>query len=326
MSSLANLPYGEILDYWFEKLQNKPYRNRFLLTKAIEVLSFKNKSNNGVVRDKKINIESLLNLQSTCNLVPEKPITAIVIPAYIRNEFDVFCLKRLINTLQNQTVKPDHIIVVDDNSPIAYTIDSNIELLMLDKNHGPARARNMGMDIALSLNNDVILFTDVDCIPAINWVEEMVRAFHAKPSCNLVSGNTKSHNKTWLGLYHEINGTLNGRVFKKQNNLLYGPTCNLSISRRVAELLRFNEDFPNAAGEDIEFCFRALHSNFKIAFCEKAIINHDFGYGKNPYHNLKKFCRQFSRYGMGERVLLQKIPDYYSYFNQTNEISARKSA
>ena len=41
MSSLSNLPYGKILDYWYEKIAGKSYRFKFIITKIFEVYTFK---------------------------------------------------------------------------------------------------------------------------------------------------------------------------------------------------------------------------------------------------------------------------------------------
>ena len=44
MSSLSNLPYGKILDYWFVKLKGSPYRFKFIITKTVEIFAFKGQS------------------------------------------------------------------------------------------------------------------------------------------------------------------------------------------------------------------------------------------------------------------------------------------
>jgi len=56
------------------------------------------------------------------------------------------------------------------------------------------------------------------------------------------------------GRFHDVFGTLNGRMFT-DGSLLYGCTCNMSVSFTACPL-RFDEDFRTAAFEDVDFCYR----------------------------------------------------------------------
>jgi hypothetical protein len=56
------------------------------------------------------------------------------------------------------------------------------------------------------------------------------------------------------GQFHDVFGTLNGRMFR-DGSLLYGCTCNLSVSL-AAVPLRIDESFLTAAFEDVDFCYR----------------------------------------------------------------------
>ena len=324
MSSLSNLPYGSILDYWYEKLKNNKHKHKFILTKILEIYSFskeKQELNNLISSEGKIIKSKLKNNIKSC------PKVSVIIPTYIRTEFDQKCLTRLIEILLNQTSKIENILIIDDKSPLKYNIPQNIKVKLIkqDRNKGPANARNKGIESALNFKSDIIVFTDVDCVPTENWIENIINEFITNKTAHIISGNTKSYNKNWLGIYHEINGTLNGRKFKDSDLLLYGPTCNLAITKEVGEMIRFNLSFPNAAGEDIEFCFRALKYGFNIFHSKQAIVYHDYGYKKLKFiKNLKSFMTQFKKYSKGEKILLQEIPDYYSYFENTLEISSYK--
>jgi hypothetical protein len=132
-----------------------------------------------------------------------------------------------------------------------------------------------------------------------------------------LSGRTFSYNQNWLGEYHDLDGTLNGRRFKGSDFLLYGTTANLAITADVGRSNNFREQFPDAAAEDIEFCFRALSKGFGIRHADTMVVHHDYGYNGTPFGNLIKFCRQFQKYGKGERVLRVHSPDYYGYHNKT---------
>ncbi|MEJ6949411.1 glycosyltransferase family 2 protein [Natronospora cellulosivora (SeqCode)] len=321
MSCLSMLPYSDVLKYWEDRIERK-YKLPFILTKILEVYSFNRKKEKPkkITNSKAEIVEGFY--ESNLN---ENPLVAVIIPAYIKTDFDYNCLKRLVSKLRSQTYKIDNIIIVDDCSPYQYKLEDDLVFYKFNKNQGPANARNKGLEIALKNNADIIVFTDVDCIPEDNWVEKFINAFKKDSKAHILSGKTKSYNKTWLGKYHEINGTLNGRRFKDSDLLLYGPTCNLAIIQEAARSIRFNTEFPNAAGEDIDFCFSAIQQGFNIKYCDEAIINHDFGYKKLTFFkNIKSFMNQFGKYAKGEKILIDQIPEYYSYLNKTEEISATR--
>jgi GT2 family glycosyltransferase len=321
MSSLSNLPYGKILDYWFEKLSGNKKRTKFLLTKCVEFSAFKSKNK----KDKPIaNIEFVKFPDAVANNILENPVVSIVIPAFVKTEKDKQDIFNLFNSIQKQTRKPDYVIVIDDYSPADFICPNNVIYHKLPQNSGPANARNIGKQVALSNNSDIIAFTDTDCIPSENWVETICKSLKKMKLINILSGNTISYDKNWFGTYHNLNGTLNGRTFINSEKLLYGTTANLAITREVATKVDFSENFLLAAGEDIEFCFKANQQGFAIKHIQKMIVYHNYGYTRNFWKNIQKFRNQFQKYGKGEITLLNEIPNYYVYFDKTEEIPANK--
>lgn len=317
MSSLSNLPYGKILDYWYEKLQGKPYRYKFLVTKTVEVITFKSHGGNGTNKSNYFDFPTPIN-----NSVPENARLIVVVPAFIRTDKEKNDLTNLLLSIQNQTLRPYEVIVVDDCSPNGITVPERVTNCRLNQNSGPAVARNVGKNLALKNGADIIAFTDSDCILSDNWASTIVQSFTQFRGFQILSGDTQAFDKGWFGTYHNINGTLNGRRIKTSDRLLYGTTANMAITRTVAEQVDFNETFPFAAGEDIEFCFRANKQGFAIKYEPTMTVFHNFGYNGQMISNLKRFRHQFKKYGQGEKILLQEIPNYYAYFDRTEEIKA----
>ncbi len=321
MSSLSNSPYEEILNYWYKKLKGKPYRNKFLISKIIEIYAFKKEGRN----KKQVPKLSYKKFPEQIeNNITDKSKLAIVVPVYVKNKTDLDKLNLLFNSFSMLHERPDSIFVIDDYSPLKYDVPSNVTFIQLERNSGPAKARNIGIELSLKENNEIIALTDSDCILEPNWVSVIKKSFVDYKRFNILSGKVYSYDKNWFGKYHEINGTLNGRILKKENKLLYGTTANLAITNLVASKIKFNEEFPYAAGEDIEFCFNANMNGFAIKYIPEMVVHHNFGYNGNLFKNLKEFMRLFSKYGRGENILIEKIPNYYEYFDETLEISSNE--
>lgn len=315
MSSLSNLPYGKILDYWYERLDGHQHRRKFILTKLIEVFTFKSQSGKTKNSGDFVDFPEPIH-----NKVPEHPVIIVVVPVYACNEKEATNIRNLIESLNKQTYKPKSIILVDDCSPYSYD-NEGCQIHRLSKNFGPAKARNVGKDIALNSGADIVAFIDSDCIADSDWLKTISEGFIGNRKYSILSGNTISLDEHWFGAYHNINGTLNGRRLKNSDLLLYGTTANLAVSAEVAQRLNFNEQFPFAAGEDIEFCFRANATGYSIAHIKTMLVMHNYGYSENTLSNFKKFRNLFKKYGAGEKILLEQVPNYYAYFDQTIEIS-----
>lgn len=80
---------------------------------------------------------------------------ALVIPCHIRTRWDLKCLLRLLDSVRDQATPFSRVYVVDDASPLKYSLaDREVEHLVLEKNGGPARARNLAVTKALAAGDD----------------------------------------------------------------------------------------------------------------------------------------------------------------------------
>ncbi|AFM10711.1 glycosyltransferase family 2 protein [Turneriella parva] len=221
--------------------------------------------------------------------------SVLIIPCYLKDRWDVESLHRLLNSVKGQSMEFEKVYVVDDASPMEYSLShSLVEHIRLTENGGPAKARNVAIERALSLKVSNILFTDHDCILDVDWNRHMTR-FLNETDFGAVGGMTYSWGKTLLDYYHNVNGTLAGKwLLPGKKELWYMPSLNFGMKRTVAEQFPFDERFPTAAGEDVDVCLR-LRSKYKIGFCPEARLWHDYGY-KNSISGLLKFIRLFKKY------------------------------
>jgi GT2 family glycosyltransferase len=225
----------------------------------------------------------------------------LVIPAFLRTEWDCACLRRLAESVVAQS-DLDAAIVVDDASPSAVAdLPASFEVVRLLENGGPARARNVGIERALSHGATTILFTDHDCVLEPNWVTELSSAL-ADGRYAGVGGVTAALGGTLLDRFHNFNGTLNGRwILPGRDELLYAPTCNLGVTAEVAREFKFDERYPTAAGEDVDFCLR-LRRRHRIGFCKEAVLRHDFGYA-TTIGGLGRFVGTLKKYKAANALL-----------------------
>lgn len=338
MSFAHNMLNNDTMKYWSKKLNGKWYKFPFLWLKSIEIDTFisnlnYNASKQDNIESKKCNNINIPQTIKTHNNIKENDKNNIVLicPFYIKDSTDVKNLYALLESICTQTLKPLAVILIDDGSFMQYDIFKYknihfITFIKLDSNNGPANARNVGLEYAFKhYNPKIISFIDSDCILPKDYILNVFDGFIKKSYAFGLSGITYSFGKSIFDKYHNINGTLNGRYFiesKDSNLLLYAPTCNISFVASSIESLRFNTDFPNAASEDIYFCFEFLQKGFYLTYIDSMILYHNFNYKAFCFfYNLKKFKNLFKKYAMGEKILLEKIPNYYSYLDKTSEIT-----
>jgi glycosyltransferase involved in cell wall biosynthesis len=319
MSFVINVMENETLKYWKRKLRRKWYRIPFLVSKNIEIEAFMSENENSEphICHGKVRFDIFIKE----NTISSASKIAIIVPIYVSTVSSKNQVERLIKSIKKQDRLADNVFLIDDCSPHEYeTFDYKV--YKMNQNGGPAKARNYGIDLAKEVGADVIAFTDSDVVLPTNWISSIINAFVNNRYVQAISGKTISYGKTWYDLYHNVNGTLNGRRFKGSKQLLYGPTCNFAIETKALENQYFSIDFPLAAGEDIDFCFRFLEMGNNIGHESTVVVYHDFGYKLFALKkNKMSFIKIFKKYAKGEKILLKKIPQYYNFLNETSEIS-----
>jgi len=230
--------------------------------------------------------------------------SALIIPCYIRTEWDLSCLNRLLDSVETQSRPFEKVYVIDDASPLKYTLGrAGLEHIVLEKNGGPAKARNVAVVKAQAAGFEHLLFTDHDCILDEGWNEQM-STFLSATDFAAVGGMTYSYGKTLLDYYHNVNGTLAGKwLLPERKELWYMPSLNFGMKAFAAEEFPFDERFPTAAGEDVDICLR-LRSKYRIGFCPAAKLWHDYGY-KSTITGFPRFLRLFKKYKSSSATLYE---------------------
>ena len=219
----------------------------------------------------------------------EYPFVSVIIP--VLNDGDR--LKICLQALELQTYPQEfyEIIVVDNGS------DENIEQIVKSFPHaslifefqkGSYCARNRGIFMA---KGEIIAFTDSDCIPAQNWLENGVKKLLSMPNCGLVAGEIKilfknESNPTAIEVFDSITNLQQQKYVTTDH---YGATANLFTFKKIFdEVGYFNSHLKS--GGDAEWGRRVFASGYLVIYADNSCVAHP---ARNSLEELtKKVIRQ----------------------------------
>ncbi len=126
-------------------------------------------------------------------MTPEFPFCSVIVPTYSRPKQLAACLTAL-SQLEYPADRFE-VIVVDDGSTISpsdlvSSLSNRINIrLIVQRNGGPASARNMG---AVEAKGEFLAFTDDDCLPASDWLTRLACRYLEGPE-KAIGGRTVNH-------------------------------------------------------------------------------------------------------------------------------------
>ena len=219
-----------------------------------------------------------------CNNHP----VSVIIPVFNDSKRLKLCLK----ALQNQTYPKDsyEIIVVDNNSDEkikAVVSQFPQTIITRECKPGSYAARNKGISLA---KNEIIAFTDSDCIPASNWIEKGVLNLLKTPNCGLVAGQVKIFYKnpeqpTAVELYQKVVAFPQKKFVQELN---FGVTANVFTFKSVLETVGLFDDRLMSGG-DYEWGQRVFANGYCQIYAEDTIVEHPARYSFRELH--KKMVR-----------------------------------
>lgn len=210
---------------------------------------------------------------------------SIIIPTYNSSGF----MPELLSSIFRQAIDDMEVIIVDDcstDNTVELTLKHPVRVIKMDKNGGPARARNRGVREA---KGDIIFFLDSDVVVLDGTVQAVKDHFEKDPSAKCVIGicTTESLNKGFVPHYmamfeyiHLI-GTPGNKVS------VFAPRCGAMKRDFFLEIGGYNESYKGADVEDFELA-RRVNRTDPIILNEKMLVRHQFAGFKQAMRNYFK--------------------------------------
>ena len=198
----------------------------------------------------------------------------MVVPAYNADG----SIESLLIALEHQDMPRDQyqIIVVDDGS-----VDGTAELvvsfpdvvLLKQRNRGPAAARNYG---AREAQGSIVVFTDSDCVPNSDWLRQMVTPMSDSEVVG-VKGAYCTGQSSLISRFIQAEYEDKYRRMAGQDSIDFIDTYSAAYRRDLfLKYQGFDEDFPVASAEDVEFSFRLADDGLRMIFNPEAVVYHHF--------------------------------------------------
>jgi glycosyltransferase involved in cell wall biosynthesis len=203
---------------------------------------------------------------------PRQWLVSVIVPVYNGAKSLDACLTAL-SAQRKPMVGVDgcEVIVVDDGS-----VDGSAEIAaqhgvtVIRQNHaGVAVARNRG---AQQARGQLLLFTDADCEPLPNWVEQMVASF-ADPDVVGVKGVYRTRQHALVARFAQAEYEEKYARLRQRSQIDFIDTYSAAYRRDVflAEG-GFNPEF--LRNQDQEFSFRLAKAGYKLVFAPQAVVLH----------------------------------------------------
>ena len=196
---------------------------------------------------------------------------SVVIPVFNDHRSLALCLKGL----QQQTLPPDEfeIIVVDNGSTKPIHIEEAGSVTVVRETEpGSYAARNRGISAATA---PIIAFTDADCIPTPEWLEEGIGFLETHPDIFSVGGAVDvfprdPEHRTPIEVYEAVHG-FPQQVYVTRRK--FAATANLFVRHCV-----FHEvgtfDTALRSGGDVEFGNRSIDAGYTMRFAGSVVVRH----------------------------------------------------
>ena len=229
-------------------------------------------------------------------------------------------IESCINSILSQTVKPNKILVVNDNSTdqtaeILKKYSDKIEIINNKKNLGVSYIRNLATNY---LKSKFIASIDADVELTNNWLEKLIDKAN-KENATLIGGKMyEKFLKNPYNLWRSIRLKQNwGEKDIHNPKFIFG--CNNLLNTENLDnqdMYRNDHEYYKTNGEDIEFSKKILNQDMNLYYCSSAICYH---LQDDNHKTLSKRYWRYIHYGDGlkKRNLYKTFKNIFRQFKKT---------
>lgn len=199
-----------------------------------------------------------------------------------------------VNSIYSSNIKNFEIIVVDNGScdgTVKFLKNkykqNTLKIVELDKNYGPAKARNQGVKEA---SGKYLGFLDNDTIVQKDWSNEAKKAFENDDKLGIVQCrlmlNRERTKIDYIGEYLGSNGFLVQRVpagtvynksFDKEEYILAAKSAGMFIRKKTFDEIGGFDDSYFIYVEETDLGWRSWLVGYTAKFIPNSIVYHEFG-------------------------------------------------
>lgn len=203
-------------------------------------------------------------------VLPNTPTVAVIIPVYNGGENFRLCLE----SIAHSSIATDELIVVaDGNSDGSWQIAEafGAKILRLPVNCGPAKARNVGAEVA---NSDILFFVDADVTVHTNTITLVKQQFQQFPELAALIGSYDDQPgaTNFLSQYKNLFHHYTHQISSDVASTFWGACGAVRRSAFIA-VGGFNEACRNRV-EDIELGYRLKQHSYAIRLCKAIQVKH----------------------------------------------------
>lgn len=221
---------------------------------------------------------------------------SVVIPAYNEERYLDACLR----AIQAQSVMPDEVIVVDNNSTDKTALIAGqypFVTVIREKKQGLRFARNAGMDAA---TGDLIGRIDADTIIGPKWCERALQLF-ANPAIDAATGACSYYDLPAERTSLRLDQLCRKLAFSLEGKpILYG--SNMILRHQTWRHLRTKVCMKGSFFEDCDITIHLYEAGLKAVFDRRLVVGASARrLDDNPrqfYNNMKQFDHTYAVHGL----------------------------
>ncbi|MGB6301305.1 MAG: glycosyltransferase family 2 protein [Rivularia sp. (in: cyanobacteria)] len=196
---------------------------------------------------------------------------SVIIPVHNGGE----SFRRCLSSLKESTIFPSEVIVVSDADTDGSWLvaqDFGATVIRMAVNGGPAKARNLGANVATS---DILYFIDADVVISPEAIAQVKQAFESNSELAALIGSYDDEPgaSNFLSQYKNLFHHYNHQIASEEAFTFWG-ACG-AIRREVfMSLGGFDESYRKPSIEDIELGYRLRGAGYKIRLWKDLQVKH----------------------------------------------------